>query len=341
MSSESIKVKDILKNTNCSNVAYASVPVCEVLKIMTDCGDGAVFIVDGDKKIIGIITDGDVRRALNKFTNLTTVSVCNIMSKRPHTVGVDTDLSVALRLMRTHSINVLPVVEKDGAILGSVCFHELVNHFSPERIYVKNICELDGEKVDANVERHAVRYRFAKQFLQRGGVFLDCACGSGYGTEIMSDRASSIIGVDISREAIDCAEIHHKSSNSTFMCDNLENLCFKEESLDAVISFETLEHIPKMVCEAFLRKISVWLKRGGVFIGSSPMLRYKDGNPFITNPYHINEMERDELLKMFRKELSPFVLNFYHQKQDSFLPLDDENTGFCIVVGRKETRHGL
>lgn len=330
-----LKIKNILKNTDCRNLAHKDTPVSEVVEIMSESSDGAVFIAAEDKKIIGIITDGDIRRALNKFKDLTRITAKSIMNQKPHTVSDDIELSVALGLMRRLSINILPVVEDDGRILGSISLHELIKYFSPERIYVKDVLELDGTTIDDNVERHAVRYKFGKLFLQRGGVFLDCACGSGYGTKILSGRASRVIGVDISAEAIDYAEMHHKTENTEFICNGLETIEFEEESLDAIISFETLEHIPKTVCKSFLRNISRWLKKGGVFIGSSPMLRFKDGNPYITNPYHVNEMPKTELLEMFRTELSPFMLHFYHQKQDAFLPLSDENAGFCVIVGRK------
>ena len=72
-----------------------------------------------------------------------------------------------------------------------------------------------------------------------------------------------------------------------------------------------------------------------MIIVSSPMLRYKDNEPFVTNPYHINEMDKSHLTGMFQDIFSDFVIHYYHQKQDVFLPLSHEHTGFMVAVGRK------
>ena len=78
-----------------------------------------------------------------------------------------------------------------------------------------------------------------------------------------------------------------------------------------------------------------WVKPGGIVVISSPMLRYKDGKPYVTNPYHINEMPKSEFLELCLTAMPDFVFHFYYQSDRSFLPLLDENTGFCISVGRR------
>lgn len=215
--------------------------------------------------------------------------------------------------------------------LGSIAVSEL----SPERLF------LDSNRIsepDENIQRHVARYKFASHFIPHGATVLDCACGSGYGTPFLSERASEVIGVDSSAEAIAFANQHYASAQRKFECKDICHLNYGKETFDAVVSIETLEHIPQAVCIDYLTHITAWVKPGGIFLASSPMLRFKEGKPFVTNPYHINEMPREKLLDLLHTLFSNFALSFYHQKQEAFLPLLDENTGFCIVLGRKRER---
>jgi len=208
---------------------------------------------------------------------------------------------------------------------------------SPERIY-----PVPGDP-DENVRRHIARYEFAASFIPAGAAVLDCACGSGYGTEILAGQASEVFGVDRSAEAIDYARERHARPNIVYARMPMEELRFPPglsrpaNGLGAVVALETLEHVPRHVCRQFLCEHGAWIEPGGVLVASSPMLRYRDGQPYITSPYHINEMPRAELLAMFEELLpgSQWVKHYYHQEREAFLPLLDEDTGFCVLVARK------
>ena len=84
-----------------------------------------------------------------------------------------------------------------------------------------------------------------------------------------------------------------------------------------------------------LENIAKWTKPGGIVFISSPMLRYKDGKPYVTNPFHINEMPRDQFIKLINSIFKDFSFSFFYQNNDTFLPLLEENTGFCIALGRR------
>jgi 2-polyprenyl-3-methyl-5-hydroxy-6-metoxy-1,4-benzoquinol methylase len=208
----------------------------------------------------------------------------------------------------------------------------LLKSFSPERLYISQIDKLS----DDNEERHLARYNFALNFIKKGGYSLDCACGSGYGSKLISTSSSKVLGVDLSHEAINYAKENNKIISTEFQQNDIDKLHFNANTFDNIISIETLEHVPNNVFLRFLENSNKWLKSGGVFIGSSPMLRYKDGKPFITNPYHINEMSKENFIKAIESKLPNFQIHFYYQDQDVFLPLCEEHTGFCIVVARKK-----
>lgn len=203
---------------------------------------------------------------------------------------------------------------------------------SPERLYIINNDNIN--KTDENYLKHTSRYKFASMFVN-GGDVLDCACGSGYGTILLSQKVNTIYGIDNCSNAIEFASNHNNSNNIVYINQKLQSIDFKEKSLNSIISLETLEHISKTDMVDFLKKSSKLLKNNGCFIGSSPMLRYKDNKPYITNPYHINELPKNELINTVTECFKEFTIYFFHQNITSFTPLHDENTGFCIFVARK------
>lgn len=205
-----------------------------------------------------------------------------------------------------------------------------------ERMYFHNDSELGISRNDddeQNKARHIARYIFAREKIKDGGIVLDCACGSGYGSQILSKKAKKVVGVDVDSKTILYAKKHYTSSNIDFIKEDLHNIDFADNTFDNVVSLETIEHIPE--AKPFLIKIKNLLKKGGVVIVSSPMLRYKDGKPYITNPYHINEMPRDEFLSL-TNEVFGDSCEYFAQHQEAFTPLKDESTGFCIAVCKNQ-----
>ncbi len=205
---------------------------------------------------------------------------------------------------------------------------------SPERIYVT-----DANRQDENVRRHLARYEFAARHIPAGARILDCACGSGYGTEILarSVAGSSVMGVDNCYEALTYAKAHHRHWGTYYILAEMCRLYIEEGSLDAVVSLETLEHVSPESCRQFLCSAACWVRPGGVVVASSPMLRYRDGAPYVTSPYHINELPREDLLAMLADAFpsNDWVRHLHHQKQEAFLPLLEETEGFCVLVARK------
>ena len=102
----------------------------ELIKVMMDYNLGAVLVHDPDKKLIGVITDGDIKRLLDresdKFFQLT-VSDC--MNRNPRSIRKGLMAEAALRLMENPSgnpISVLPVLGDDSQILGLLRLHDII-----------------------------------------------------------------------------------------------------------------------------------------------------------------------------------------------------------------------
>ncbi len=108
-------------------------PAADWMEVVTTIGKfglGAVNITDDNAHLKGIVTDGDLRRVLEKTApeNFSQLSAENMMTAGPITVGKDTLAYDALKLMenRPSQISVLPVVDENGVCLGLLRLHDIV-----------------------------------------------------------------------------------------------------------------------------------------------------------------------------------------------------------------------
>jgi|GEM_PF-482884 len=109
---------------------------------------------------------------------------------------------------------------------------------------------LDGIRAD-----HRSRYEFAAKYLAPGSRVLDLACGVGYGAKILAESGHNVVAVDVCQEAIDYAKEYYAHPNIQFYCSDA--LAFSHPpspKLDAVLCFETLEHVED--APALLRKFN-------------------------------------------------------------------------------------
>jgi len=88
---------------------------------------GAVLVVDEDKELKGIVTDGDIRHclALNQ-TDFLTRSVDQVMTSKPHSLRADSFLYEALNLMEKYEITVLPIVDGQNRLDGLLHLHDIL-----------------------------------------------------------------------------------------------------------------------------------------------------------------------------------------------------------------------
>ena len=105
---------------------HADTPVSAALPEMSGKGLGATLVVSQDGEIIGIFTDGDLRRALNASPNLTQKRIQEVMTPKPRTVPNDRSVAEALEIMEHHQITVLPVVDGNRRLCGILHLHDLL-----------------------------------------------------------------------------------------------------------------------------------------------------------------------------------------------------------------------
>jgi 2-polyprenyl-3-methyl-5-hydroxy-6-metoxy-1,4-benzoquinol methylase len=149
---------------------------------------------------------------------------------------------------------------------------------------------------------HVFRYQFASQFVKDKRV-LDIASGEGYGSLAMNVAgASFVIGVDISNEACEHAR---KKYEITGVQATAEQIPLKDHSVDVVVSFETVEHVPNP--EAFVRECARVLSRPGTMVMSTPNTEIYDPHGQ-SNPYHCSEMTESEFTMLLQRHFDSIEL---------------------------------
>lgn len=141
-------------------------------------------------------------------------------------------------------------------------------------------------------QQHLARYEFARRHLSEGMSVLDIACGAGYGSAMMQGLGCEVTGGDYDEDVLKEAE---KSwPGVRFVKMDAFALPFPDERFDAVVSFETIEHV--VDGERFLAEMKRVLKPGGVFICSTPNIRYTS-HP----PYHLKEYSPEEYYELLTR----------------------------------------
>lgn len=119
-----LKVADLVLAADSPKV-FADTPIKQVLIEITKKRLGAAAVVDSADKILGIVTDGDVRRMLEKYDNIADIKAKDIMGIAPKIINRNALAIEAFEMMKRHNINQL-LVEDDGAYFGVVHIQELV-----------------------------------------------------------------------------------------------------------------------------------------------------------------------------------------------------------------------
>ena len=153
-----MKVKDVMKTTP---LVYCTTETIlqEAAKIMKTANCGVLPVLNGDEKIVGIVTDRDICLSLARDFSWShsRLPVTEIMSEEVHSVNESDNLTNALKKMRVHFIGRLPVVDDHGKIKGMLSIHDL---FSKTLLQNEDLGQLSssGENIVKTVKALSDRY---------------------------------------------------------------------------------------------------------------------------------------------------------------------------------------
>ena len=120
-----LKVEDLMAQGEKNAKVHVNVPLKDAIIELSKKGLGAVTVVDDEDKVLGVITDGDLRRQLEKGVDVYSLKVEDIMSKKPYTVTKDMLAVEALKILKEKNISCLLVAD-DGQAEGIIRLQDII-----------------------------------------------------------------------------------------------------------------------------------------------------------------------------------------------------------------------
>jgi ubiquinone/menaquinone biosynthesis C-methylase UbiE len=182
-----------------------------------------------------------------------------------------------------------------------------------------------GERLEThiyndNTIKHLHRYALALNIVNDKDV-LDIASGEGYGSHLISSKAKYVYGVDIDEDTIKNSSKKYKKRNLEFILGSTSKIPLKDNSVDVVISFETIEHHDEH--ELMMLEIKRVLRPEGVLLISSPDKYFYSDLRNYHNKFHVKELYKKELLDLISKHFVNYYLYSQSYVNGSSLIIED------------------
>jgi arabinose-5-phosphate isomerase len=121
------RVGEIMLTADQAPCAFVEDTMISALEIMDRFSLGAVLVLNQDRQLTGIITDGDIRHTIARgITDFHRLTPGDLMTRHPRCSRVDAYLYDALNLMEKFEITVLPVVDSDNRLQGILHLHDIL-----------------------------------------------------------------------------------------------------------------------------------------------------------------------------------------------------------------------
>lgn len=121
-----VNVSEVMLKGEAVPSVATDITVAEAVTVLNRGNIGAVLIVGEGRKVVGIITDGDVRRAVAEGMELKTLKVNTLMTVGPVTICDSMQAVDALSIMQQHEITILPIVGESHEMIGILHLHDLL-----------------------------------------------------------------------------------------------------------------------------------------------------------------------------------------------------------------------
>jgi arabinose-5-phosphate isomerase len=124
-----LKVADVMRKGAANPVISVNAGIKEMLAKITSYHVGAIAVIDDTGKMLGLVTDYDIRRVLESEQNIFTLAIPDIMCQTPAVIRADEKAVLALETMRNRHkpTAILPVVDSTGNAIGMVHLHDLIS----------------------------------------------------------------------------------------------------------------------------------------------------------------------------------------------------------------------
>ena len=234
-----------------------------------------------------------------------------------HAVVICTDKDEALDAARAGAVPALrgvPVVRIYGDLPDYPAWgaEELIGRCGVSERDAEWLVEHRSERHDASLpmlapsrtELHLRRYELALPHVRDRRV-LDAACGTGYGSEMLAcfGGARSVVGLDVDARAVDYASRRHAAAGVEFHAADASRTGLTDGSIDVVVSFETVEHVPD--AEGLIDEFARVLTPDGLLVMSTP-------NDWGPTEHHCHSFDRGAFVGLIERRFE--VVELYGQR---------------------------
>ena len=122
-----LHVRDIMRTGDELPRVTADVRVLDAVREITKKHIGMTAVVDSDNRVIGIFTEGDLRRLIERMGDVRDVIMRDVMTPSPHTISPDELAAAAVKALEAFQCNQLLVVDADNHLVGALHMHDLMN----------------------------------------------------------------------------------------------------------------------------------------------------------------------------------------------------------------------
>jgi len=120
-------VRDIMRSGERIPAVGEGATLAEAVLEISRKGLGMTAIVDESRRVLGIYTDGDLRRSLEKSLDFKATAISEVMSRHPRSIGPDAMAAEAVQLMEQYNISQMLVVDAGGQLVGALNMHDLLH----------------------------------------------------------------------------------------------------------------------------------------------------------------------------------------------------------------------
>jgi len=121
-----LHVSDVMRRGADLPRVHPDTPLTEGLLEMSRKRLGLTAVVDGDDRVVGVFTDGDLRRALDRRIDIQKSRMSDVMTQNPRSIGASELAAEAVLMMEKHAVNGLLVLDQSGRLAGALNVHDLL-----------------------------------------------------------------------------------------------------------------------------------------------------------------------------------------------------------------------
>ena len=200
---------------------------------------------------------------------------------------------------------------------------------------MNNASTWSGERLETFVfnsttVEHLHRYAIASGYI-KNMIVLDIASGEGYGSNLLAKYAAKVIGVDLDKITIETAKTKYQAANLEYRVGSADSIPVESNSIDVVISFETIEHHDKH--HEMMKEIKRVLVPNGILIMSSPDKKHYSDERNYKNPFHVKELYLNELKELIGKYFINTRFSFQNIFNGSLVIPEQQIIGFDFFNG--------